>query len=99
MAGLTALLGALGAVLGGQSGMMMALVFAVAMNVFMYFTSHKMVLRMYRAEVVDAARALSSTLIDRLRQKADCQCRRSRYATRAANAFATGLIRSTPSSA
>ena len=47
MAGLTALLVALGGTFGGQNGMVMMLVFAGAMNFFMYFASSSMVLRMY----------------------------------------------------
>ena len=57
MAGLTALFGALGGFIGGQAGMMMALVFAALMNVAMYWGSSRMVLRMYRARVVTPAEA------------------------------------------
>ena len=53
MAGLTALFGAIGAMIGGQSGMLLALVFGGAMNVFSYWFSDKMVLRMYNAQEVD----------------------------------------------
>ena len=70
MAGLTALLGVVGGYFGGQSGMIMALLFAGVMNVFMYFTSHKMVLRMYRAQVVTEAEAPELyRMVDRLRQR------------------------------
>ena len=47
MAGMTALFGAIGGYVGGQSGMIMALVFAGVMNFIMYYNSSKMVLRMY----------------------------------------------------
>ena len=57
MAGLTALFGALGGFIGGQAGMMMALVFAAAMNVAMYWAAPAMVLRMYRARIVTPAEA------------------------------------------
>ncbi|MFM8780151.1 MAG: protease HtpX, partial [Gemmatimonadota bacterium] len=57
MAGLTALVGAAGGALGGQSGMMIALLFAAGMNVFMYWNSASMVLRSYRAQVVDRSQA------------------------------------------
>ncbi len=43
---------AVGNVLGGQTGMMIALVFALLMNFFSYWYSHKMVLKMYRAKEV-----------------------------------------------
>ncbi len=53
MAGIIALFGAIGAMIGGQSGMLLALVFGGAMNVFSYWFSDKMVLRMYNAQEVD----------------------------------------------
>ena len=45
MAGMTALFVAIGGAIGGQGGMVMALVFAGLMNFVMYFASSKMVLR------------------------------------------------------
>lgn len=54
MAGIIALFGAIGAMIGGKSGMLMALVFGGAMNIFSYWFSDKMVLRMYNAQEVDA---------------------------------------------
>ncbi len=53
MAGIVALFGAVGAAIGGQQGMLLALVFGGAMNVFAYWFSDKMVLRMYDAQEVD----------------------------------------------
>jgi len=53
MAGIIALFGAIGAMIGGQSGMLLALVFGGAMNVFSYWFSDKLVLRMYNAQEVD----------------------------------------------
>ncbi|MDQ8020272.1 MAG: zinc metalloprotease HtpX [Moraxellaceae bacterium] len=53
MAGIVALFGMIGAALGGQQGMILALVFGGAMNVFSYWFSDKMVLRMYNAQQVD----------------------------------------------
>ena len=53
MAGIIALFGAIGAMIGGKSGMLMALVFGGAMNIFSYWFSDKMVLRMYNAQEVD----------------------------------------------
>jgi heat shock protein HtpX len=57
MAGITALFGAVGAALGGQQGMLLALGFALVSNVFAYWFSDRMVLRMYGAREVDAASA------------------------------------------
>ena len=57
MAAIMALFGVLGSYMGGASGMMMALVFGGAMNLFAYWFSDKMVLRMYNAQEVDAASA------------------------------------------
>lgn len=53
MAGIIALFGAIGAMIGGKSGMLMALVFGGAMNIFSYWFSDKLVLRMYNAQEVD----------------------------------------------
>jgi heat shock protein HtpX len=54
MAAIVALFGVIGAMIGGKSGMLMALVFGGAMNLFSYWFSDKMVLRMYNAQEVDA---------------------------------------------
>ncbi|CCD30113.1 heat shock protein HtpX [Candidatus Glomeribacter gigasporarum BEG34] len=53
MAAITALFMSVGHLLGGQQGMMIALLFALAMNFFSYWFSDKLVLRMYRAQEVD----------------------------------------------
>lgn len=52
MAGMTALFAVIGSLLGGQSGMMMALIFAAGMNLFAYWNSDKMVLSMHGAKQV-----------------------------------------------
>ena len=57
MAAITALFMAIGSVMGGRSGMMIALAIAVAMNFFSYWFSDKMVLKMYNAREVDEASA------------------------------------------
>ncbi len=57
MAAITALFGAIGGAVGGQSGMMMALGFAVVTNFFAYWFSDKMVLKMYNAKEVDESSA------------------------------------------
>jgi heat shock protein HtpX len=54
MAGITALFGAVGIALGGQSGMLLALLFAAGMNVYAYWFSDKAVLKMYGAQEVNA---------------------------------------------
>lgn len=53
LAFLTAIFVALGAIVGGQTGMLIAFVIALAMNAFSYWNSDKMVLRMYGAKEVD----------------------------------------------
>jgi heat shock protein HtpX len=92
MAGMTALFGVIGAAFGGQNGMVMALIFAGAMNFFMYWTSSKMVLRMYRAQVVTAAEAPDLyEMVDRLRQRAGLPMPTVAIAPHEQpNAFATG---------
>jgi heat shock protein HtpX len=55
MAAIMALFGVVGNMIGGQQGMIMALLFGGAMNLFAYWNSDKMVLRMYNARQVDAA--------------------------------------------
>jgi heat shock protein HtpX len=57
MAGIVALFGAMGAAIGGQQGMLIALVVGGAMNLFAYWFSDKMVLRMYKAHEVDETSA------------------------------------------
>jgi heat shock protein HtpX len=61
MAAITALFGSIGAAFGGFSGMIIALVFAGAMNVYAYWFSDKAVLKMYKAvEVKPDNRQFSS---------------------------------------
>ena len=92
MAALTALFMAIGGYLGGQGGMVLALLFAGAMNFFMYFASDKMVLRMYGARTVTAAEAPELyAMVDRLRQRAELPMPTVAIAPQAQpNAFATG---------
>ncbi len=54
MAGITALFGAVGVALGGQSGMLLALLFAAGMNIYAYWFSDKAVLKMYGAQEINA---------------------------------------------
>jgi heat shock protein HtpX len=53
LAFMTALFMAVGFLIGGRGGMMIALVIAAGMNFFSYWNSDSMMLRMYRAQEVD----------------------------------------------
>ncbi|MCB2113663.1 MAG: zinc metalloprotease HtpX [Parvularculaceae bacterium] len=55
IAALTALFGGVGFAIGGAGGMVLALIFAAASNLFAYWNADKIVLKMYRAEIVDAS--------------------------------------------
>jgi heat shock protein HtpX len=57
MAAIMALFGVVGGMVGGRSGMLLALVFGGAMNFFSYWFSDKMVLKMYNAQEVDESSA------------------------------------------
>ncbi len=52
LAGMTALFVAIGYLLGGQGGMVIAFVIAAGMNAYAYWSSDKMVLRMHNAQPV-----------------------------------------------
>jgi len=92
MAGMTALFVAIGGDGGGQSGVVMAFLFAGIMNFVMYFASSKMVLRMYGAQVVTEREAPELyAMVDRLRQRAGLPMPTLAIAPHAQpNAFATG---------
>jgi len=53
LAGMTALFGAVGYMVGGTGGMLIALLVAGGMNIFAYWNADKMVLRHFRAQEVD----------------------------------------------
>lgn len=57
LAGLAALFGVVGFLIGGAGGMIIALLFAAATNFFAYWNADKIVLRLYNAERVDADHA------------------------------------------
>src|SRR2546428_12143598 len=57
MVGLTVMLVFLGGAFGGRQGMIFAFIFAGVMNLFSYWFSDKMVLRMYNAREVTEAEA------------------------------------------
>jgi heat shock protein HtpX len=92
MAAITALFMALGSLLGGQQGMMMALVVALGMNFFSYWFSDKLVLKMYSAKEVDETSAPQFyRLVRELAQKAELPMPRVYVIDEdAPNAFATG---------
>jgi heat shock protein HtpX len=92
MAGLTALLVAIGYLIGGQQGMMLFFVIAAVMNVGTYWFSDKMVLRMYRAQIIGPEDAPELyEMVDRLRQRAGLPMPTVAIApSEQPNAFATG---------
>ena len=55
IAAMTALFGGIGYLIGGAAGMVVALIVAAAMNLFAYWNSDKIVLKMYGAKPLDAA--------------------------------------------
>ena len=71
LAAMTGLFLAVGYLIGGQTGMLMALIFAGGMNLFAYWNSDKMVLRMHGARQVDSTSAPEYYgLIERLSRNA-----------------------------
>jgi heat shock protein HtpX len=92
MVGLTLILVWAGAAFGGRSGMTMALMFAMVMNLFAYWFSDKIVLKMYRAQEVsenDAPELYS--IVRRLSQKAELPMPKVYIIEQdQPNAFATG---------
>ncbi len=92
MAAITALFMAVGQVMGGQNGMMLALLFALAMNFFSYWFSDKLVLKMYRAQEVDAQSAPRFyAMVAELAQRANLPMPKVYLIDeQAPNAFATG---------
>ena len=92
LAALTALFMALGFTIGGRGGMILALVFAVGMNLFTYWNADKIVLKMHGARQVDAASAPEFyNLVANLAQRAQLPMPKV-YVIDSAhpNAFATG---------
>ena len=92
MAAITALFMLVGRWLGGQAGMMLALVVAIAMNFFSYWFSDKIVLKMYNArEVDDSSAPQFVAMVRELAQRAGIPMPRVYIIDeRAPNAFATG---------
>lgn len=92
MAAITALFMAIGSLLGGRQGMMLALVIAIGMNFFSYWFSDKLVLKMYNAQEVDESSAPQFyRMIHELAQKGGLPMPRVYVIEEdAPNAFATG---------
>ena len=92
MAAIMALFGVIGSMIGGANGMLLALLFGGVMNVFAYWYSDKMVLRMYNAQEVDEASAPQFYgMVRELAQKADMPMPKVYIIDEAQpNAFATG---------
>lgn len=92
MAAIMALFGVLGAAMGGQQGMLMALGFGLVSNFFAYWFSDKMVLRMYNAQEVDENTAPQFyRMVRDLAQRAELPMPRVYLIDEEApNAFATG---------
>jgi heat shock protein HtpX len=92
MAAITALFMAIGSLLGGQTGMMVALAVALGMNFFSYWFSDKLVLKMYNAREVDASSAPQFyRMVEELAQRAGLPMPRVYLINEdAPNAFATG---------
>ena len=92
MAAITALFMAIGSVLGGRSGMMLALIVALGMNFFSYWFSDKLVLKMYNAQEVDETSAPQFyRMVRELAQRAQLPMPKVYLIEEEApNAFATG---------
>jgi len=92
MAAIMALFGIVGGMIGGRSGMMMALLFGGAMNFFSYWFSDKMVLKMYNAREVDETSAPQFyNMVRELAQRASLPMPRVYLIDeQQPNAFATG---------
>lgn len=92
MAAITALFMAIGSLLGGQTGMLVALAVALGMNFFSYWFSDKLVLKMYNAREVDATSAPQFyRMVEELAQRAGLPMPRVYLINEdAPNAFATG---------
>ncbi len=92
MAAITALFMAIGSLLGGQQGMMLALIVALGMNFFSYWFSDKLVLKMYNAQQVDETSAPQFyRMVQELAQRAQLPMPKVYLINEdAPNAFATG---------
>ncbi len=92
MAAITALFMAIGGLIGGRSGMTLALIVALGMNFFSYWFSDKLVLKMYNAREVDETTAPQFyRMVAELAQRAQLPMPKVYLIDEdAPNAFATG---------
>ena len=96
LAALTALFMGIGYLIGGATGMLIALVFAGGMNLFSYWNADKIVLKMYRAQPVDESHpnaVVRTYVADTLQMARDAGMPRPMIAiipNDQPNAFATG---------
>ena len=92
MAAITALFMLLGGWMGGETGMVLAFVVALALNFFSYWFSDKIVLKMYRAQEVDDTSAPQFVgMVRELAERANLPMPKVYLIDEAApNAFATG---------
>jgi len=92
LAGMIALFGVIGAMLGGQGGMLIALALAAVMSFVAYYNSGKIALRAYGAQIVTREQAPDLyAIVDGLRQRAGLPMPTLAIAPHAQpNAFATG---------
>lgn len=92
LAGLTALFMGAGFMLGGEGGMMMALIFAICTNAFAYWNADKIVLKMYNAREVTAQSSPGFYgIVEQLARRADMPMPKVYIIdTDQPNAFATG---------
>jgi heat shock protein HtpX len=92
LAGMTAVMGMVGQAMGGQSGMLIALLIAGLMNFYMYFTSSTKVMKAYKAQTITREQAPELyDIVDKLRQRAGLPMPTVGIAPqRQPNAFATG---------
>ena len=92
LAGMTAVIGMVGQYVGGQSGMLIALLIAGAMNFYMYFNSSTSVMKAFKAQAITREQAPELYgIVDKLRQRAGLPMPTVGIAPqRQPNAFATG---------
>lgn len=92
LAGMTALFGAVGLLLGGTAGMVIALVLAAGMNLFSYWNSDRMALAAHNAQEVDDSTAPELVaMVRQLAERANMPMPRVYIIHEAQpNAFATG---------
>lgn len=92
LAALSAIILFLGAAMGGKAGLMFALILALGMNFFSYWFSDKIVLRMYKAQILEPHEAPAlHTMVEELARNAGIpKPRIAMIPQDSPNAFATG---------